>query len=268
MLAIVLALGTSVAYGVGNFLAPVLMRRHAFAAVLLTGQVAALVGSFVLLGISGEAAPDAGAVGLAVLAGVGNAAGLAGFYEAVRYGPLSVATPIGATAAVLPVLVGVIGGDTLRKTQRGRSQLAASVVAVTRRAASAAPPMASTMPATWAAEDGELFWALSVQRSTIVLIFVALILLRGQSFRRPAEMAAPTRAQTLALLAPGLLLLAGTLMYILAAERGQLSVVAVCGSLFPLVTVGLAIAVLGERVGRAQVVGVAAAVAGVCLIAL
>ncbi len=41
-------------------------------------------------------------------------------------------------------------------------------------------------------------------------------------------------------------------MYLLASERGQLSVVAVCGSLFPLVTVGLAMTVLGERVSRVQ----------------
>ncbi len=57
-------------------------------------------------------------------------------------------------------------------------------------------------------------------------------------------------------------------MYLLASERGQLSVVAVCGSLFPLVTVGLAMTVLGERVSRVQGAGVVAAVAGVCLIAL
>lgn len=287
MLAIVLALYTSVAYGVANFLAPVLMRRHAFAAVLLTGQVAALVGSVALLAVSGEAAPPLHAVGLAALAGAGNAAGLAGFYEAVRFGPLSVAAPIGATSAVLPVVVGVVGGDTLAALQIAGIVLAITGAALASRRSTAQPDEAhwdiprciffaaiaalglgillSALPG--AAKDGGLFWALTVQRTVIVLCFVALIVTRGQTFARPEHLAPSAPGAGVALIAPGVLLLTGTLMYVLASERGQLSVVAVCGSLFPLVTVGLAIAFLGERVSRLQAVGVAAAVAGVCLIA-
>ena len=288
VLAIAFALYTSCAYGVANFLAPVLLRRHAFAAVLLTGQVAALVGCVGLLTLSAEALPTAGAVGLAALAGVGNAAGLAGFYEAVRFGPLSVAAPVGATSAVLPVVVGVVGGDALGAAQVAGIVLAIGGAALASRRAGALDDEAhwdlprcvalaavsalglgvllAALPA--AAEDDRLFWALTVQRSVIVACFVALIAVRRQAFAVPAGFALPTRAGRAALVLPGLLLLTGTLMYVLAAERGQLSVVAVCGSLAPLVTVGLAIAVLGERVSRAQAAGVAAAVAGVCLIAL
>lgn len=288
VLAIVFALYTSVAYGVANFLAPVLMRRHAFAAVLLTGQLAALVGTVVLLALSGEASPPLGAVGLAALAGVGNAAGLAGFYEAVRFGPLSVATPIGATSAVLPVVVGVVGGDTLAAVQVAGIVLAIGGAALASRRSTTQPDEAhwdlprcvffsviaalglgvllAALPG--AAEDGGLFWALTVQRTVIVLCFVALIVTRGQTFARPVGLPPSSRLGRAALVVPGVLLLTGTLMYVLAAERGQLSVVAVCGSLFPLVTVGLAIAFLGERLSRAQAAGVVAAVAGVCLIAI
>ena len=42
-----------------------------------------------------------------------------------------------------------------------------------------------------AAEDGGLFWALLVQRTTIVVLFVTLILTRGQRFTRPEAFAAP-----------------------------------------------------------------------------
>ncbi len=288
MLAIAFALYTSVAYGVANFLAPVLMGRHAFASVLLTGQLAALVGSVALLAASGEPSPPLRAVGLAALAGLGNAAGLAGFYEAVRFGPLSVAAPIGATSAVLPVVVGVVGGDALAALQLAGIVLAIGGAALAARRSTTQPDAAhwnlprciffasvsalglgvllAALPG--AAKDGGLFWALSVQRTTIVLCFVALILTRGQTFTRPAHLTASSRLGRSALVAPGVLLLSGTLVYILAAERGQLSVVAVCASLAPLVTVGLAIAVLGERVSRGQVVGLVAAVAGVCLIAL
>jgi drug/metabolite transporter (DMT)-like permease len=67
---------------------------------------------------------------------------------------------------------------------------------------------------------------------------------------------------------PGVLLVIGTVMYTTAADHGQLSLVSVLGSLFPVVTVGLGVALLGERMSRAQALGVAAALTGIALIAL
>ena len=58
---------------------------------------------------------------------------------------------------------------------------------------------------------------------------------------------------------PGVLLVVGTIMYTTAAAHGQLSLVSVLGSLFPIVTVGLGMGLLGERLSRFQAVGVAAA---------
>ena len=48
--------------------------------------------------------------------------------------------------------------------------------------------------------------------------------------------------------------------------RGELSVVAVVGSLYPVATVLLARAILGERLRTAQTVGVLAALVGVALV--
>ena len=67
---------------------------------------------------------------------------------------------------------------------------------------------------------------------------------------------------------PGVLLVLGTIMYTTAAAHGQLSLVSVLGSLFPIVTVALGMGLLGERLSRFQAVGVAAALAGIALIAL
>ena len=46
-----------------------------------------------------------------------------------------------------------------------------------------------------------------------------------------------------------------------------MSIASVCASLNPVVTVLLSLALLGERVSRTQAVGIAAAIAGVALIA-
>jgi drug/metabolite transporter (DMT)-like permease len=57
-----------------------------------------------------------------------------------------------------------------------------------------------------------------------------------------------------------------TLLYSTATTRGLLSVVVVLASLYPIVMVVLARVLLAERVARAQLAGVAVALAGVALI--
>jgi drug/metabolite transporter (DMT)-like permease len=70
-----------------------------------------------------------------------------------------------------------------------------------------------------------------------------------------------------------LLVLAGALdcgatgLYGLANTEGALSIVAVVGSLYPVMTVVLARAVLGERIAPVQAAGVGIALAGVAMIA-
>jgi drug/metabolite transporter (DMT)-like permease len=57
-------------------------------------------------------------------------------------------------------------------------------------------------------------------------------------------------------------------MYTTAADHGELSLVSVLGSLFPIFTVGLGMVLLEEQLSRTQAVGVAAALTGIALIAL
>ena len=67
--------------------------------------------------------------------------------------------------------------------------------------------------------------------------------------------------------AVGLADLGANACFAAATNEGLLSVVAVLSSLYPVVTVLLARAVLGERVRREQGVGIVVALAGVALIA-
>jgi drug/metabolite transporter (DMT)-like permease len=77
----------------------------------------------------------------------------------------------------------------------------------------------------------------------------------------------PRGRPALALVAAGTLDVSATGLYGLSNTKGALSIVAVVGSLYPLTTVVLARVVLGERIRRVQRVGVAAAIAGVAMIA-
>jgi drug/metabolite transporter (DMT)-like permease len=110
-----------------------------------------------------------------------------------------------------------------------------------------------------AAADDSVMWLLVLSRVIPVPALAAIAWTRRMSFPAPG--------------AARMLVLAGTLdcsatgLYALANTKGALSIVAVVGSLYPVMTVILARAVLGERIRRVQQVGVVAALAGVALIA-
>ena len=82
---------------------------------------------------------------------------------------------------------------------------------------------------------------------------------------RPAPAAAARSA--LVLVGAGALDCGATALYGVANTKGALSIVAVVGSLYPVMTLILARAVLGERIRPVQKAGVAAALAGVAMIA-
>lgn len=282
MLAVALALGSAACYGVSNFLGPQLARRHTLVAALMVGQAAALLGCLVLLAAAREPVPSEHAVAIAALAGCGNAFGLIAFYKAAELGPLAIAAPIGATGAILPVAYGLSTGDKLHASQAVGLVLALGGAVLASRSAPPPDESGNTYPdpragALWAAfsalafgvfltalphasEDGR-YWALLDARIVLVLI------LSVWAGRRLAGLRLGRGSGSAVLTVPGLLLLLGTLLYALASEQGLLSLVSVLGSLFPVVTVGLGVALLGERLSRVQAAGVTAALVGVVLIA-
>lgn len=276
MVTVLLALGSAACYGVSNFVGPLLARREALFAVLFVSHLAALLGAAVYLAATGGPTLHGGPLGLAVLAGAGNAGGLIGFYKAAQLGPLSLAAPIGATGSVIPIAWGLAHGDSLSALQAAGMVLAlcGCILAVRSTAppTEAYPdPRASVLWATGsavafgtfltalpAASEHGRAWALFDAR---IALLVIIVLWAGRELRFRMDRGTPVLA------VPGLLLLAGTLLYLLAAGRGQLSLVSVLSSVAPIYTVGLSVAFFGERPARSQAIGVAAALAGIVLIA-
>lgn len=280
MLAVSLALGCSVCYGVSNFLGPQLAKSQTIVAVLVLSQVAALLACVVYVLVAADSPLPAGDAAVAGLAGVGNALGLIGFYRAAELGPLAIVAPIGATGAAVPVLFGLATGDALKPWQAAGIVLAMAGAALAARQGPAEEALDRRYPdprasALWAtgsalafgvfltalpsASDNGQAWALLDARFALVALLLAW------AGRRLTEV--PLGRPSFLLSVPGLLLVLGTGLYAAAAGEGQLSLVSVLGSLFPVVTVGLGVAVLGERLTRVQAVGVASALAGIVLIA-
>jgi len=277
--AIALALGTALCYGVSNFIGPLLSRELPTMAVIVFGQTVALIVSATVVIAHGEGSPDLAQVGAGLLAGAGNAAGLALFYMAAASGPLSIVTPIGATGAAVPVLIGLgkgeevgaagflgiglaIGGVVLAGRQVSSSaEEAADLRRTVLLAAASAVAFGIFLWAIAPASGAGIFWGVMLSRISLVASLVGGALLLGRALLVP-----PSEAPKVAL--PGVLLFAGTLMYAAATQEGLLSVVSVIATLFPVVTVTLAFIFLKERPSRVQWAGIAAALTGVVLLSV
>jgi drug/metabolite transporter (DMT)-like permease len=277
MLAAALALITSLCYGVSNFVGPSLSRGLPVYPVLIAGQVVAFAVSGTVLAATQAELPGGTVVLAAAGAGLGNAFGLICFYRAASLGPLSIVTPIGSLAVLLPVAAGLASGESLGALKLAGIALAVGGVVLASRGAGGGDGAGDERAAArWAllsavafgtflaciapaSEDG-VFWAVMLSRAGLLVIFAAVALAIAAPLRVPVS-----RLPLLAV--PGVLLFAGTLAYSAATLEGDLSVVSVLSSLFPIVTVGLAYAG-GERVSGRQAGGVAAALAGIVLISV
>ena len=103
-------------------------------------------------------------------------------------------------------------------------------------------------------------WAMLGGRISSTTLFLAIFLVLRPRLRAG-------RAALPFVVAIGVLDTGANGLFALATTQGYLSLVAVLGSLYPVVTVLLAYAVLRERIARHQVAGAVATLAGVALIA-
>jgi len=277
VVAVLLALLTAATYGLANYLGPLLGRRLPLAAVLLAGQVAALAAASALFAVrGGTALPGRGLV-LAVTAGVANGVALAAFYRGAQVGRLSVLAPLGSTGAAVPVLVSLATGERPAPLQLAGVPLALGGVALAaRRNAAVGSDPAGRGGVGWAALSAlglGLFLTLFARASAYgpeAALFWSRLALLSATAAVVAAIRPPVRVRPAAALpaaVPGLLLVTGTFAYGEATRRGLLSVVSVIATLNPVVTVALALALLGERLAPVQRAGVGVALAGVVLLA-
>lgn len=266
-IAVLLALASSVGWGISDFLGGLRSRTSGLLPVLVVSQVTALVLLAGFVGVLGSAPPDLPHLLAAAAAGVSEALGVAALYRGLAVGRASVVAPVAAAAPVVPFAVGialgqvqagglvlVVAGIVLAAHQR-RSAGGGTAVAVLHGAVSAAGFGAFFVFMDAASEAG-LPWALLVSRLTAVVAIVAVVLVVA------VPVAVPRRTvPVLALI--GVLIVGADAAYAAATTVGHLGVVAVLAAFHPVVTIGLAATLLRERVDVVQRIGVAAAVLGV-----
>jgi drug/metabolite transporter (DMT)-like permease len=272
------ALSASLLWGTADFLAGRASRRHPVVLVALVGQAAGLLVLACILAIRGL---DTAALVPGALSGAVGVVAVTAFYAALGLGTMSIVAPIGATSAIVPVIAGIVDGE-----RPGALQWTGVAVALTGVVLAAREPSGGTSRDARAAVRLALLAALTIgfalvfldkaaehdalsgvaaARAVSVPALVAALLWTRRRATAPAPL--PRAPRLLAgLAAIGLLDTAANAAFAIATTGGLLSLVAVLGGLFPVVTVALAYFVLGERLAPLQRAGVALALVGVPLI--
>ena len=275
---IVFALAASAAWGSADFIGGIKSRDHSAIAVLFTIEMAGLVLGLIVLAFVQDPFPSTRATLCAIGAGTAGIVALAAFYRALAIGTMSIVAPISATGVALPVIVGIATGDHPSPVVvAGLVVTTLGVILASREVHddvdSASVARLSIVLALLAAvgfgtyfigadvaADDSVIWTVVLGRLVAIPFVGTALLVRGTKLPRGTDLKVLSVA--------GCGDLAATGLYGLANTHGALSVVSVVGSLYPVATIGLARAVLHERVRRIQAIGVVAALAGVALIAV
>ena len=222
-----------------------------------------------------------GGVGWAALGGVCGVVGLLSFYRGLAVGPMSIVAPVSACGAVVPLIVSaVLGRLPGIWAILGIAVAMAGVLLVSlsgdEGGTSAADSRLGLLLALAAATGFGLFfvlldwsrgagtsplWTVGIARFMSVVLIVTVALIGRIHVPWPG-----TQMGRVALV--GIFDTSANVLFVLAASLGNLAVVSVLASVYPVSTVILARLVLGERLALRQGSGVVLALAGVSLMAV
>jgi drug/metabolite transporter (DMT)-like permease len=283
MTAALLSLIASVAWGASDFLGGLASRRARLPLVLAGSQVAGLVALGPALAIAGQPLPPDPRLLWGLAAGVLAAGTLGLIYVALRRGPVMVMAPIAALAALLPVAVGIVGGDRVDLLiAAGIACALAGAVAASWVPGGERPPLrealiggavaggaaagtgAALSLLDWASK-ASAWWALGALR--VGGSVTAMVLLVALAFTRSGATARLSAGAALMIAAVGLSDAGADAAFANATRDGALSIVAVLSSLYPVTTIALGAVVLRERPRRVQLAGAGLACLGVAVLA-
>jgi drug/metabolite transporter (DMT)-like permease len=278
-MAVLLALVSAVAYGSSDFLGGLVSRSASAWRVAVVVQTACAASTAaVALVVSGS--PSPADHGWSAVAGLGGGLGVCFLFRGLGTGRMGVVAPLSAVgSAVVPVVIGLAGGE------RPGLLVALGILAALPGIwlVAAEPSTGGASPTTGRASAGVVdgvvaglgfgvmfsalgqvpegagFWPLALAQAVSAVTAAALATLLRQPWL-------PDRAAWRAWPA-GLLSTVAVVTFVLATQRGLLTVSAVLTSLYPAITILLAVLVLSERVHRTQAVGLALCALTVGLVA-
>lgn len=272
-MAALLALLSSALWGTADYVAGRLSRTRHVLVVLGLTQAVGLATMLLVATFAGAWGDDPGYLGWAVAASVAGAAGLALYYRALATGTMGVVSPIASLGVLVPLVVGVAGGERPTTLQwLGMAVALVGVVAASGpeiRGESGWPPVllasgsAVLLGAALVAIARGSQTSVVMTMTTMRVVTVALMAAALLALRRPIRVRS---REVPALATVGIFDVGANLAFGAAATLGMLSLVAVFGSLYPVATILLARQLDGERLRVIQQVGVGLALTGAAAI--
>jgi drug/metabolite transporter (DMT)-like permease len=275
-MAVALALLTALAYGSGDFSGGLAARRTAPATVTATSHALGLIGVFATAAIVGSTEVRGPDLLFGAAAGACGCIGVVLLYRGLSTGTMAVVAPIsGVTAAVVPVVGGLVAGERPGTAALVGIAVALVAIVLVSHSGPMGRPEASSLLVAFGSgvafgafflligqvDEAAGLWPLVVGRAVSMVLAATIALSRG------LPVLAPRGALPFAL-AAGALDVTANVTFLLATQRGLLAIVGVIASLYPAATVLLAMGIEDERLSATQGVGLAAAAGALVLIAV
>ena len=276
MLPITLSIIACFGWGISDFIGGYKSRQLKVLTVLTVSTLSGLFLISLVILVHGRPIPHDPDLVWAVLAGPIGMAAMYLLYRSLAVGVMAILAPISATGVILPVLWGLLCGDTMSNLS-----LMGIVIAIlgSLLAIIETKPVNKKKPFTRGvglalssavlvglyfifmdrASTYHPLWAAFIMRSATSICLIPLLFIT----RTPVKVGPP---HLFTILFMGAADVTAAFCFALAASGGMLSQVAVISSLYPAVTVSLSTWIAKERMAGIQAAGVCLAITGVVLI--
>lgn len=271
--AVAFGLASALSWGAGDFSGGLASKRVPVWTVVVIGHS---VGLLLMVGLAllwGEPLPPRVDLVWGFAAGMAGVVGIVALYQALAIGRMGLVAPVSAViTAALPALFGMMTEglpSALTLVGFGLALLAVWLVAGAGGAEGGRAGLGLALLAGCGfgvffilldrAGESAIFWPLAAARCGSLALVLPIALARRQLVH-------PAPGMLGVVLLSGALDVAGNAFFVLATQSGRLDVAAILSSLYPASTVLLAALLLGERVTRPQLAGIAAALAAIVLI--
>ena len=278
MATIVFALLSATLYGSADFLGGLATRRSSVMPVMIFSQLAGLITLLLALPFLPPTTATHADFAWGALAGGALGIGLMLLYQGLATGKMSVVAPVTAVlAVVVSAVAGIVLGDRLSLSASLGVVLAIGAIALISQdgpqKATREPGLGIALASALLAGVliGVFFAALKQSSPTSGLLplvsarLAALVVLGFVACWRQSPLRVGRDAVWLIVVGGALDILANVL-YLLATHVGMLTIAATLTSLYPASTILLARLVLGERLRRIQITGLACAGVGIAFI--
>ncbi len=276
-MSVLLALGSAITFGIADFLGGLAARRTAAWSVVIGSQFFGGLMLIVLLPVLPPATIETRDLLWGAAAGIAGAVGLTQFFRALALGAMSVVAPVSAVVSgAVPVVAGVGFGERPSALAWAGIALALPAIACIAREhvdvveRVRADVLASALAGGFGfgmffvlvdrTGDGAGIQPLIAARTTSVLLLGLLGLVTAR--------VVAVRGRLLAVVAAsGVLDMGANVLFLYSVREGLLALGSVISAMYPASTLVLARSVLGERLQRIQVIGLAMAALAVALVA-